>query len=201
LSGTVPKGQIVTSLSTKSVETVTNLVAPGVTNDGTLVVESTSRGSEDELATAPLTNKGTLDVVSVGSGDEINTNLINKPGATVDVSVNSKLLNNAKLTNEGTYLMSKGAALTITGTASFVAMPSSIIGATVVAPGRLSSSMSGGSISLAGTLRVTTLGTPKKNEAFLPIWSTKRTGTFARLAPHGAYRVSYPPTAVRLTFG
>lgn len=200
LSGTVPKGQTVTSLSTKSVETVTNLAAPGVTNDGTLAVESTSRGSEDELATAPLTNKGTLEVMSVGSGDEINANLINKPGATVDVSVNSKLLNNAKLTNEGTYLMGKGAALTVSPTASFVSMPSSTVGATVVASGGPSSSMSGGSISLAGTLRITTLGKPKTNEAYLPIWSTKRTGTFARVVPRGAYRVSYLPTAVRLTF-
>jgi fibronectin-binding autotransporter adhesin len=197
MSGTVPSHQIVTILATAARETATNF-ASAVTNNGTLVVDSTVAASSDSLGGAPLTNRGKLVVASVGTGDEIGVKLTNKLGATIDVTGIGGL-NNEPVVNDGSLLVEKGATVALNSSASLTDGPASLTSVTIVASGGRSSSVTGGTIALAGTLRATTFGEPKLEAAYHPISSTKLSGRFAHLALRNEYKVTYLASALTLT--
>ena len=87
LSGTIPSGQTVTVLGAPSVNTTAALASPGVTNDGTFVLDSQASGGYAQVDGSPLTNNGTFETLDATSQpDYIEVNLTNNTGATVTIS-------------------------------------------------------------------------------------------------------------------
>ena len=224
ITGVVPARQTVRSLSTKGIETDTEFHSSGLTNRGTLILESTgskpfpcSIGS----GATTLTNYGTLDFASRTAGlDSLIATLVNKVGGTTEVMSGANF--NANATNHGTLRLGIGAALLNTGykvtndgslllgqgarfqnqnsVAALVDGPSSITGVTIATPGSGGpSKITGGSVSVAGTLRVTTIGKAKVGATTRPIASTALKGTFAHLKfVTTVYKVIYSSTAATL---
>jgi hypothetical protein len=225
ITGTVPVRQTVMSLSTKGIETDTEFHSPGLTNHGTLILESTgtapfpcSIGSGGTT----LTNYGTLDFASRPAGlDDLVATLVNKVGGTTEVmsganfnanatnhgtlrlATRAALLNNGyRVTNDGILLLGQGARFQ-NSPGTLVDGSSSITEVTIVAPGASgsggSSKITGGSVSVAGTLRVTTVGKPKVGATTRPIASTALKGTFAHLKfVTAVYKVIYSSSAATL---
>jgi len=102
------------------------------------------------------------------------------------------------LTNSGTVTVSNGGQLTVGSFGTFSDTSGATVGVAVNGTTG-TGGISGGTIGLAGTLRVTTVGSPSGG-TFTPIQGSL-SGTFATVSSGAhTYSPSYSSTAVRLTF-
>ncbi|MGA2211498.1 MAG: hypothetical protein ABSH30_17935, partial [Acidimicrobiales bacterium] len=125
LSGTIPSSQTLSVLGVPGTNSVCDLTA-NVTNNGTFALDSQSGGgyaelSNDNVAATTLTNNGTFKTVADGTNDTyIEANLTNTSTGTVTIaSSNSQQNESTTTTNSGTFNVSSGGLLALTGSAVF----------------------------------------------------------------------------------
>jgi hypothetical protein len=146
---------------------------------GGVLSTSAAAGSSPAYVRVPVTN---------ASGGVV---LIGAPDTRQDVGTST--------TNSGTFSVSDGGHLSLSGGSTLTNASAGTLGVTVNATTSSASGISGPGVSLAGTLGVQTIGSPALGSTFVPITGPV-SGTFAAFAfgPH-AYTVSYPSGAVQLT--
>ena len=214
VSGTIPKGQTITVIGNGS--DVTLAVDGTVTNDGTVVLTSgpsgavggNTGGSNSWLTPgtgAPsFVNDGTLQFLpGIGWTRYLTVSLQNRPGGMFDLSGPDNQATSASVTNAGTVSLGDGAKLNLVGTSygpsSFVQDAGGTLGVTL--DGTTSSEIdqfgcsAGGcqseGIVVAGTLQVTTVGSPPTGSwLLLQSQQTSTQGSFGTVTPAG-YSAQY----------
>ncbi len=197
--GTIPAGQTVTVTSTASVESNMNFTSP-VVNHGTLVLDVGAANQGDGFEGSPLQNFGTIDVRAVGAGALFNATVTNEPGATIRATGAGFVVNH-DLQNDGRLLLGPGTKLTDNGY-PIREGTAATLGVTIGTHDSALVAESGCTISLAGSLAVTTTTALPRGTRARPIGSPQLTvsGRFSRLSfPSTAYSVAYGPTSVTLT--
>jgi hypothetical protein len=201
LSGTIPSGQTVDAIGNPSYSTT---IEPGAnwTNDGTFELDSetvSGSGSTDLYAPSDtLTNDGTFET----EGGTINpnylrTSLTNASGGTtkIDGITNDDADGGVTtLTNKGTLSVGSADGITLSGGSLFTQDSSGTFSPTVNASTGVFG-ITGGVDTLAGTLDITTVGSPAVNNTYNVINNaTSVTGTFSTV--DGTYSVTYTTTDV-----
>ncbi len=166
LSGTVPKKQTVTADAIESHNALVK-ISGTVTNEGTLVLDSPSKGGEPAFVgtTSQIDNDGLL-IAESGSSNQtyLQTNLTNAAGGTVEIK--SGELNqdeNTTTTNEGKFEVASGATFAATSSSDlFVNKGSLANGGTVSLSGNASwtqeagtKPQSGGPVSILNSGKLT----------------------------------------------
>jgi hypothetical protein len=204
LSGTIPSGQTVTVLGAAPGNGTTTLTGGTVTNSGTLVLDS-SNGNYALINGDTLDNKATLRTVQDAGGQRyFEAPITNEAGATIQInSADTRQDVGTVTANSGTLALGDGAHLVLSGGSSITETASSITGATIDAsPSIGTSTMSGGTIGIASTFQVATVGSPSLGASYQPIVGTALSGTFATLKYGTAdYDTSYSASAVTLVVG
>ncbi len=183
ISGKIPPGQTLLTES-NSCGAATTTVDGNLTNKGTIALESLDEDSpaylDDSSTSGMLTNDGTIEALAGAPGASfVQINTTNKKGGTVSVA-------------DGANLSFTGYELTET--------PSSTLGVTVDANTDAGYGIVGGKLALAGTLLVTTVGTPTTGSDYEVISGSTDTGTFSTVTTGSqAYTVAYNTTGVTLT--
>lgn len=196
LAGTVPRGQTLNLLGDPNDEETT-LASPDVLNDGTIVLTSEA-GTFAEIAGAPLLNAGRLYVEGSGQ-DQLHSDITNETGATLDLTTPSPTQVVGALTNEGKLLLGSGAHVALNG-GSIALRHSSTMDVTIAAKAGGPETTGSGTLSLAGTLEVTTVGSLKVGHSYSIISQATPTGHFTGLDfLKPAFGITYSSTAVTLT--
>ena len=173
-------------------------VSSSVTNAGTIALTTTNGcgGCSPGLFIngATLTNTGTLETEI---GDSANTaatiagNIDNQGAFTVDRSVTVDpgeiddygtltVATGQTLKNvDDTLVVEPGGTFTVTGSGTYTQQSGATLGVTVDATNTTYTGISGGDTNLAGTLQVTTIGTPATSSTWPIISGVSRSGTFA----------------------
>ncbi len=201
LGGTIPSGQTVDVIGNRSFKSVADL-AGNLTNDGTLELDAdtgSGSGSVQLVGQADtVTNGGTLETEggTVGA-DYLRTNVTNNIGASVDidgVTLEDGSGGATTLTNNGTLSVGDGDGLTLSDGSAFSQSSTGTFAPTVDASTG-AFGITGGTDSVAGTLDVTTVGSPAVGSTYNVIRSSSSLlGAFSMLL--GPYTVSYSSTAV-----
>ena len=204
VAGTIPAGQRVILLAGPNLETVVDLASPGVTNDGTILLEATAAGETDQLGQAHLLNQGTLDIQAAGTGAVISAVVTNARNGKVNVSGFGCTISSG-FTNYGALSLGQGSVAQLSGP-GFTEGVGSTLGLQIGPGTTRSGFVASGNvpISLAGTLRLTTVGAEARGRAFTVIedGDTRPTGKFSPvISPGAAYTVSYDLGSVVLTTG
>jgi hypothetical protein len=163
-----------------------------VHNDGELLVNA-GRGNVAELrGTGSLINDSRVDLLGAGTA-QVDTAVVNEQGAFLSVDTSTTTaLDEARTTNDGTLELGEGALLTFSGGGSLIDARSSSTDI-IVHVGHGASRLIGGRVSLAGSLVVSTVGTPHLGSKFVVITNAAVAGKFA--ATHGGpirYVAVYP---------
>jgi hypothetical protein len=111
LTGTIPAGQTITVVGGCSGTTL-NLNPPSVTNDGTLILDAPTGGSDGIVQRSELINHGTLDstVADPKLANQLLVPLINAAGATVNLTGGElEQTTGSATTNAGTVHIAPGA--------------------------------------------------------------------------------------------
>ena len=201
LSGTIPAGQTVRVLGTAPANASTTLGAPSVTNNGTLVLDSTASGAFSLVQGNTLLNNGALKVLQgAGNARYLRIPITNAAGGTFEISSSTAFQDVSTATiNDGLFTLLDGANLSVSG-GSFTNNAGGTIAVTVNAITGVSKITGGTTVNLDGTLKVTTIGSPAVGTVFTPISVTSRVGTFTTLRyGTAAYATAYSPTTVTLT--
>ena len=202
VSGVIPSSQRLTLLSTAASESATSLGTPSVVNNGDVTLDVSAPGSSDYLEHSQLLNHGTLNVVAAGTGATLNSQVTNYKGSTTHFSGTGADVGNT-FSNSGTVILGRGTDVQLNGV-DFSENPGSTFAAEVGPHGATSelSALEASHVTLAGTLRVTTVGDPAAGATYRPISvaGSTVTGKFAHISsPQRGYSVSYGPTSVTLT--
>ena len=202
LSGTIPTGQTVTVLGTPGNNSIATLATPGVTNNGKLILDTEAGGGYADINGGLLTNNGTLQTVKDGSNnDYIEASVTNATGGTVTIaSPTTSQDESTTTTNHGTFSVVDGGAITLTGGAAFTQSSTGTFSAAVDATNGVFG-LKGGTDTIAGTLVITTVGSPTLGSPYNVIsGAASLAGTFSalRFGPH-AYVIGYSSSAVTAT--
>ncbi len=122
VSGTIAAGETVTVTGSPGHNSTAQLQSPGVTNNGTFVLDSQSGGGYADVDGSPLTNNGTFNSQVEGTSlAYLETNLINGTAGTVEVKSGELRQDEATTTtNNKTFKVDAGAQFTMTnGSALF----------------------------------------------------------------------------------
>jgi hypothetical protein len=121
LNGTIPAGQTVTVQGNACGGATTTLGGSGVTNNGTLQLDSTD-GNNVVLQGSPLTNNGTFATLEdVGGTRYIRVSVTNSSGATTSIGdFDTRNDSGTTFTNSGTFTISGSGGLSVTGSSTFV---------------------------------------------------------------------------------
>ncbi len=117
VTGTIAAGETVdaTAIPGKPFA-IADLQSPGVTNDGTLILDSQAGGQEAQIDNFPLTNDGTLDSQAEGTSPSvIEGNVTNQTGATVEVKSGQLTQFTGTTTNDGHIVIDPGATFGVNG--------------------------------------------------------------------------------------
>jgi hypothetical protein len=214
ITGAIPGGQTVTVMGDASTDVRLGIPAT-FTNHGKLVLTSSTDlggGGNSWIvptsgSTATLTNDGTLDTENgVGWSRYLNVNITNSPGATMNLDAGSNyVVGGYGLINSGTLNIGDADVLQLQGTsygqADFTQKSGGTLGVVIDAKKGTESQINqfgcsaGGCqhefVIVAGTLKVTTIGSPSGTYAPLYDQFTPVSGSFARLVGAGSYTVSY----------
>ena len=115
LSGTVPSGQTVTILGVAGSSATTALASAGVTNDGTLALDSNNSSQTSALTgSGMLTNDGTLQTVQdQGDTRELRAPIVND--GTVEIGAANTIADQTNaIVNDGTWTIDSSAGLDMT---------------------------------------------------------------------------------------
>jgi hypothetical protein len=202
LNGTIPSGQTVSVLGVPGANSIAQLGAAGVTNDGTFVLDSQSGGGYADVNGGTLTNNGLFKTAADGTNvTYIDANLTNSSTGTVTIASSaSKQDVGTTTTNNGLFSVADGGVITLSGGSIFTQGSAGTFSATVDATNG-AFGLTGGTDTLAGTLAINTVGSPTLGTKYNVITAaTSVTGTFSSLSfgPH-AYIVGYTATTVTVT--
>jgi hypothetical protein len=202
LSGTIPAGQTVTGLPLPGHNANVVLPVAGVTNNGTLALTVPSGGGSVQLSGGPLANNGNLSTNGSSNGSYLRVTINNAHSGVITVnSSNTHQDSNTVTTNDGLLSVTDGANLTLSSSSSVVEhADGTLSGVADATNGGYGITISGGSVALAGTLAVTTVGTPTLGQTFNIVGGTGVSGSFSgySFGAH-AYDVAVSATAVTLT--
>jgi hypothetical protein len=182
LSGTIPSGQTVTILGNSTNGQANVTAATGLVNDGTLAVDA--EGTNSALLSGgsgvTITNNGTFETLgATGAIDYLRVDLINSSGGTVDLSgVTNDQDSTTTTTNDGTLSVADGATLALSGGSQLVEGTTATFQPTVDATNG-AFGVTGGTVSLAGTLGITTVGKPTLGQAFNVVSGSTVSGSFS----------------------
>ncbi|HEY5010130.1 MAG TPA: hypothetical protein VIH73_03175, partial [Acidimicrobiales bacterium] len=200
----VASGQVITISATTG--SLLSLSPNGgtFTNDGTIDLGDAGTGySQLYGVSTTLTNNGVIATLQGGGGTRyLDTNIVNEPGAQVnigsDATVSPASGGATTLTNDGTLSIAAGASYTLSNGSSVVQNSSGTFATTIDTSVPSFGQLVGGPVSLAGTLQVTTLGSPGASS--WPIIATSNvSGSFTNVLFSGAtYPVNYASTNVTL---
>lgn len=202
LNGTVPSGQTINVLGQPGENTTMSLGGTGVTNDGTINIDSQVNGGYADVSGSALTNNGLLETTGATTQiDYIEANVTNNQGGTIEIAgVTSRQDEATTTTNSGTFEVTDGAAIALTGGGLFTQTSTGTYAPTVDASTGVWG-LSGGDDTVAGTLAIATVGSPTLGTAYQVITGANSlAGTFSAFSfgPH-AYAVTYSSTAVTAT--
>jgi fibronectin-binding autotransporter adhesin len=182
LSGTIPSGQTVTILGNSTNGQANVTATNGLVNNGTLAVDSeaTSAALLSGGNGVTVTNNGTFETLgATGAIDYLRVNLINAAAATVDISgVTTDQDSTTTTTNDGTLSVADGATLALSGGSQLVEGTTATFQPTVDATNG-AFGVTGGTVSLAGTLGITTVGKPTLGQAFNVVSGSTVSGSFS----------------------
>jgi hypothetical protein len=198
LTGTIPPGQTVT-VDGSAGNNSTNL-GSAVTDNGTLVLNASPNGFA-LLSGVGLTvaSGGVLATQGGSSNAYLRTPITNQAGGTVTIGAPTTVQDEGTLTaNSGTLQVASGGLYTLSGGSTLTSSSTATLGVTANGTSG-TGGITGPGVSLAGTLAVTTVGSPALGSTFTPIPGPV-TGTFSALSfgPR-AYAVTYPSGSVLLT--
>jgi hypothetical protein len=178
-----------------------------LTNAGTITLGDASSGNSWLCCSGhTLTNSGHLNTVVGGGGNRyLQANITNAAGGTIDIG-GPTFQDGAGggatgTTNNGMFTIEAGRTLPLGGGSTFTQGAggtfATTIDATATTFGQLTGG--GGSVSLNGKLKVTTVGSPATSSSWPVISSANRSGQFSSL-DFGLlnYAVQYPATGVTL---
>ncbi|HXQ44824.1 MAG TPA: hypothetical protein VN816_09305, partial [Acidimicrobiales bacterium] len=198
ISGTIPTGQTVTVDGSST--NVTLNQSSTVTDDGTLVLKP-GTGGFALVDGSPLivASGGVLSTTQTAGSSQayIRVPVTTQSGGTVTIGAPDTRQDQATVTtNAGTLQVANGGHLTLGGGATLTTGSAATLGVTV---NGTAGGISGPGVSLAGTLAVTTVGSPTVGQQFTPIGGPV-SGTFSAFSfGTGAYAVTYPSGSVLLT--
>jgi len=202
LGGTIPSGQTVTVLANSASGQASTTLDAALTNNGTLAIDSAS--SAIALLNGSsffLTNNGTFETLgATTAGDYLRSNVTNNAGGVVSIAGVSTIQDvGTTTTNDGTLSVADGSTLALSGGSKLVEGTTATFQPTVDATTG-AFGVTGGSVSLAGTLGANTVGKPTLGQAFNVVSSSAVTGSFSafNFGPH-AYVVGVGPSSVTLT--
>lgn len=200
LSGTVQSGQTVDVQGNGCGNASTTLDAAGVTNFGTVVLDSTD-GNYALLSGGTLTNRGTLNLSATGGGTRyLRVAVVNGAGSNVLVSApDTRQDSNTSFSNtsNGHLTIQDGGTLSLNGGSTFTQSATATLTVTVDGSTSQASGLTGGAESLTGTLKVTTVGTVASGTTFTVINNGSVTGTFGTVL--GGYSAAYTSSTVTVT--
>jgi hypothetical protein len=147
---------------------------------------------------APLTNSGTITFPTGGGGLRYLRVAFTNNGTVKVASPDVAQDAGTATVNNGKFLISDGGHYALSG-GSFTNAASATFGATINSATGVSG-LTGGSVALDGTLKITTVGAPALASVYDPISTSTVSGTFTAL-DFGvkAYAATYSPTATTLT--
>ena len=197
LAGKTVAGQTVTVQSTVTTQTTLNL-ASNVTNGGTLVFDSSSKTDYTNVNSAfTLTNTGTLTTVQDKGGTRyFEAPIVNKGTMNLDANLNyfdeGQSLTNGSATAAATLNLGPSSELELTGSGVLTLGADGTLTMAIKATAPTSnSSIVAATAKIAGTLGLTTTGTPADPTSYKLIKATSLSGTFATINYTG---VTYTPT-------
>jgi fibronectin-binding autotransporter adhesin len=201
LGGTIAAGQTVT-IQANAVcgSAVVNLAAPGVTNNGTLAMDSTNTGFA-LLQGAALTNNGNFNLVQDAGGIRyLRVPVFNTATMTIG-AVDTRQDAGTATSNTGTVSVLNGANLTLGGGSSYSQTAAATLNVSVAAGGGTFGIIAGGgNVTVAGTLGVTTAGNPTIGSTFAVVSGAVVSGTFASVSSGAThYSTAYSASEVTLT--
>jgi hypothetical protein len=205
LEGNTAAGQTVTVLSNAANANTELQISGNVTNGGTLVFDNsdpTSGSWTDVTGSGVLTNTGTISTLQDAGGTRyFEVNVTNSGSMTLNAKTNSFDEGNT-LINNGTLTLAAGSSLNSSGTVKLNASGTLALGIST-SPAAFST-LTGGTVTLGGTLDVSTVGHPLAGKVYKVITATtSKKGTFASENFTGgtSYTVTYKATTVSLTAG
>jgi hypothetical protein len=194
LSGTIPVGQTVTVDGSGGNSTLT--LSGAVTDDGTFtqLVSLSGDSLVNGTATPSLTiaSGGSWTTSGTGSAAYIRVPVTIQSGGLASLgAVVTNQDSTTATSNSGTLQVTDGGELALSGSSTLTDTGTSTTGVTVDATAGKAYGISGPGVSLAGTLAVTTVGSPLTSSLWVPI--TSSSGTFSSFAFSNAYYVvTYP---------
>jgi len=206
LSGKIPVGQSIDIQANACGSSSTTLLG-NVTNNGTLSLDSVDADTysliTDSVSGDSLTNNGTFQTLAGAGGTRyLRVNVVNDAGATVSISAASTLQDQGTTdTNAGTWNVKDGGELSLSGNSSFVESSGAKLGVTIDTSAT-GGGISGGTITVTGTLTVTTVGTPTSGTAYTVLSSPggSFSGTFSTINTGStSYTAAYAVTGLTLT--
>jgi hypothetical protein len=200
LGGTIPAGQTVNIQGNGCGAANTDLIGAGVTNNGTLLLDSTN-ANYALISGAPLTNNATFNTVDGAGGIRYLRVPVTNAGTMTIGAVDTRQDNATATTNNGTVTVLDGAKLNMSGGASYSQAASARLNVTVdAATGAFGILGGGGNVTVAGTLGVTTAGNPTLGHTYDVIANAVRSGTFSTVTTGAThYSVAYTASTVTLT--
>jgi hypothetical protein len=199
LSGTIPAGQSVKVDGSSTNVGVT--LTSNVTDDGTLNLNSTSSGySLIEGDALTVGSGGALTTSGSGSNSYLRVTTSIDTGGSATIGNPDTVQDTGTATvNSGTLKVADGGKLTLSGGSTLNNKAGATFGVAVDATtGAWGVAASGNSVSLAGTLEVTTVGSPTLGNTYDPITGSI-SGTFSSLAFGPKYYVvTYPTNEVQV---
>jgi len=205
----VAAGQVVTVAGNSSANVVGNYA-----NAGTITLGNADSGdtnfngcdpSDCAVHSVTLTNSGLLKTVVGGGGlRALHINVVNTPGGSVDIG--APTFSDAgggatSFTNNGIFGLDAGFAYAISNGSTFSQGPGGTFATTIDANAVTFGQLTGGgdSVSLDGTLKVATVGSPAPSSAWPIISGASRSGQFATYdLGSKVYKTQYPADGVTL---
>ena len=207
-NGSILANQSVTVEGTPTNGITLGLPSSGITNDGTLKLNETGKtsASDIELYGGPVANNGKFQVTGIAGGTtvtvQIDSKLTNTKSGTVTISdPNVEQSNSTTITNDGDFVVSTGANITIESGSVYSQGSTGTFTATVNASTG-AFGLSGGAVKLNGKLAIDTVGTPKNGRVYLLVKSpSSLAGRFATIGTGSdKYKVAYLTNGVSATF-
>jgi hypothetical protein len=195
LSGTVPAGQTVNVQANGCGGAPTSLSGT-VTNDGTLELDSLDADNNSFLnGPGSLVNNGTLKTLGSNGGTRyLRVDVVNS--ATGKVTIGGRTLQDSSTSfaNSGSVTIADGAVLALNSGSTFTQVAGATLGVTVD-PATSGGYLTGGVLSVAGTLAVTTVGSPTSGSTYYVLPANSLSGTFGTVSSGAtAYTVTYNGT-------
>jgi hypothetical protein len=199
LGGTIPSGQTVTAQGNATCGSANvSLTGASVTNNGTLRLDSLD-GSYALISGSPLTNAGTLTTVQDAGGTRYVRVTVTNSGTMSIGAFDSREDNGTATSNSGTLSVADGANLAMSNGSSYSQTSGGTLAVVVDVPAATGYGLTGGAVTLAGTLDVTTVGTPTSGTSFSVIsGASSRSGTFATVSSAVSYTPLYSTAGVKL---